>query len=260
MRTKACLKSGASVCAAIGGFINMKNWVGLDSENTAINVVSDVLSVGAGAACQYGGVGPLCGIISASFEQISKAVITGNNDWAECLGISSYFRCRGAIWGSKGWMNNEGVQGPYRVAERNPPPVRDIERGEFVNVPVEWWVRPCCACRRTYYKNQGWFVSPKEVAGDNYLSVIQKGDFASGNCKHQETKGKISPGGAQHYGFDYYRYTDCQRITVVGDVCAFPRDVNGNEGHLRLWDSARQKPADLFLVPPSRDRSPFARR
>ena len=81
-------------------------------------MVTSIAHVGIEGLCYSGGTvsSIACGFINQAADQINQAIRTGNNDWAECLGITRLGACIGEHIGKAGWTNNNGISQPKLAA------------------------------------------------------------------------------------------------------------------------------------------------
>jgi hypothetical protein len=221
---KSCAASLGTICRGMTGFVDLRN-LGLKSENDYLNFMISVGNFGASTACYLGGrvSAAACGFINMSAEQIGMALRTGNNEWAECLGISKAARCIGETWASGGWTNNSGVSVPRKT--------------ESSYDGQQYWLRTCCHCEvESYYYLSG----RKHNSGlFNELTVTQDGEFATGECARKE--GRIIEGNKVATTQQLKRFSNCKRVSVVGSSCALrvPKEGTVDEFIERpavLWD------------------------
>ncbi len=220
-RVAACMKTGASLCAAYAGSVNFEQLAGLDP-NSVGGFFAGVAGAGVSATCAAGGTltNVLCGTINQAGLQIRQAITTGNNDWATCIPTAQAGACIGTLyanWQSGGWTNNSGVETAQGTGDDES--------------------RSCCWCYKDSYKNDG-YLSDTRVSRENWLGVIQAGDYKSGNCPSMEKKGRQT-GGIQQYSDDgyelYYRYSECGKAKVKGSRCS-PDD----SGTVYLYSEAKK--------------------
>lgn len=201
-RVASCFRTTASACDSVSGKVDFAKIIG--AKSGGVKITADIVSSAAQAGCLFAGdiSKAACGVISESTKQILEAVKTGNNSWADCAGTTKLGQCIGSRLGSGGWTNNNGIAESI---------------GEGDNAKTD-----CCWCVRTWYEsNWGYDTAWKR---ENFIGVIQQGDFGSGNCPR--------PGGKPqgHYWWQplekrpsgndvYYRYSQCEKVTLKGDRC-----------------------------------------
>ena len=224
----ACKASLNTLCASISGVVNLReiaqNFPSADSSGDSyLGFVEDTASAALYMGCNRGGdvASMLCGVIGQSTNQIAKALQTGDNDWGECL-FGQYARCFGQRWlsGSGNWTNDAAIEMPRQDVDKN---------------DQSWWVRSCCLCRQTTYGRSSGAWRPTAAEWDS--SVIQQGDFKSGNCGVQEGK-KTSISNQK-----YTKYDACQRVDVLGNSCSLVK-ASGSDApvpnDLTVWDAAQK--------------------
>ncbi len=201
-RVASCFRTSASSCNAFSGKVDFAKIIG--AKSGGLKITADVVSAVAQTGCSVGGEASklACGAISESTKAIIEAITTGNNSWADCAGTTKLGQCIGSRLGSGGWTNNNGVSEPTGTGENQR--------------------RDCCWCQRTWYEND--WGSDTPYKSENFVGVIQQGDFQSGNCAR--------PGGVleghkfwdssekRPSGWDaYYSYSQCKKVTLKGDSC-----------------------------------------
>jgi hypothetical protein len=230
-RAASCLRSAASVCEIVvnKGTVNLDNF--LPSDPTLAAQVSRTLaSEVASGACKLGAASTqtACAVINAAAAQIKEAILTGDNDWGNCLGTSQLGACLGTIWGSQGYTNNNGVETSTTKTGT------DGKSFEY---------KGCCMCDIEKYANNTF--SRTFLDRNRWIGVIQKGDVASGNCRYQETKGyfeskdDLTADGRQISR----RYTSCSKKYVSGNICA-PND----SGISRVYNSTSKSYDSIRVV------------
>ena len=234
-RIGACVSSGATICSALGGFIDISS-LGLQSDDDAINWVEDATDVGLESLCKAAGPGGsiACGAINVAAQQIEMAIETGDNDWAECLGISQAATCLGDWLGSGGWSNASGVESPR------------TEQGSDGN---PWTVVGCCECTLDYItRDRGWIYDTDTITStQNWSGVIQQGDFATGNCGVKEGAEYVDDLNPSYWDDvrHLHKYHGCQRIDAVGSTCSM-QPMNGGtpvKTGLEVWDEGAEAPS-----------------
>ena len=241
-RIGACVASGATICSALGGYIDLSS-LGLQSDDDTIDWIEDAADVGLESVCQSAGaVGSIaCGAINVAGQQIKMALETGDNDWAECLGISQAATCLGTWLGSDRWTNDSGVQTPRQEqgADGNP-----------------WTVVSCCECQLNYIDRQrGWIYDTDTItSSQNWTGVIQQGDFATGNCGVKEGAEYIDDPNPSYWDDvrHLHKYEGCQQIDVVGATCSMtPVNPDGTpvKTGLELWSESTEAPTGQVLFP-----------
>ena len=198
----SCFRTSASACDSLSGKVDFAKIIGAKSGGSKIT--ADIVSSVAQTGCEVGGSvsKAACGAISESTKAIIEAIKTGNNSWADCAGTTKIGQCIGSRLGSGGWTNNNGVAEPTGTGENQR--------------------RDCCWCQRTWYEND--WGTDTSYKSENFVGVIQQGDFQSGNCTR--------PGGVleghkfwdssekRPSGWDaYYSYSQCKKVTLKGDSC-----------------------------------------
>jgi hypothetical protein len=233
-RAAACFKSVESGCGALVGKIDVSKTLGITDEQALARAGAEIANSGLLAACSVGGnvSSAACGVISAAAEQIKTALVTGNNDWAHCVGTDQMGACVGTMyadWRSGGWSNKNGVEDAERTANG------DAYRG-------------CCWCyKETYVNDKTWPNADTLLTKENWFGVIQKGDIRSGNCAVMETKG-YQYGGVASYvnGYqEYWRYTDCGKWYVRGTDCG----ADGR-GKVEVWSPTQKRYVPVANVVP----------
>ncbi|MCX6119219.1 MAG: hypothetical protein NT027_16905 [Proteobacteria bacterium] len=225
--SQQCLRSYSAVCSASLGRVDLHNF-GFQSNSEFGSFLLNSTNIGLSGLCNAGGpkARASCGVINMAANQISQALRTGDNDLAQCVGTSLAGACLGEIWGRGGWKNDRGVE------------VVRLTKGAD---KLDWRVRDCCHCRKDIYRSMDYAPDPR-VQFENWMGVIQSGDFKGGNCDVQNgVKGQLN-------NSHYYVYKDCKKVTVVGASCSLEStDENGkliDESRL-LWDANKKSIGEM---------------
>jgi hypothetical protein len=176
-RAKACLNTTASACNIAGGSISLKNFLpdgAIDSNKTTDQLIATSLEMVASAGCQSAGKAGsvLCGTISEAAGQIKKAIMTGNNDWAHCVGTDQAGACAGTVLAEK-WLGVKvaDIKEPVRTA------VPSTEKPGYVEKDVCWCLYSC------YQDDWG---SNTELHRSNFYTVISNGAAGNRECTNQD--------------------------------------------------------------------------
>lgn len=94
-------------------------------------------------------------------------------------------------------------------------------------------VKDCCWCYRTWYYSQWGY--DERFKQENWVGVIQEGEIASGNCMYPGGKpqghvwwqGQAQAANGKIYD-QYYRYSACEGVTLVGDRCVAGAEIFKN--------------------------------
>jgi hypothetical protein len=212
-RLASCFRTAGSICdvAVSTGRINVDNFLP-DSDNVAVDIAASLASEVASGACKLGATATQksCALINAAAEQIKMAILTGDNDWANCAGTTQLGTCLGKTIGSRGWTNTNGVES---VQTSTDPETQ--KNFEFTG---------CCLC--DYNKFNAGLFSDALVESYQVISVIQQGDFETGNCAYRENRGRFSIGNGQRA-----QYQNCQKRYLAGNRCAAD-----TSGIARVWN------------------------
>jgi len=219
-RMDSCLRTGRDICEIFlsSGKLNVDQLLdGVDVESPT--QIQQVIKAADSEICSLSGeVSVACNMIRKAAEQIREAIKNGDNDWAHCLGTDQLGACIGTLWGQRGWSNNSGVASAVR-------------EGDLI-------YRPCCWCYKDHFIDDSWLVADSRIKRGNWFGAVQEGDFASGNCKHQEKIDGQSDLGETYMGKrTYARYVDCGKWFVKGDRCAVPPGHRHQvwNGNSRSW-------------------------
>ena len=258
----SCSHIMGAFCSSAIGYIDINHLTEAESGSwgaTAGNGASLALT----GLCWYGVASvPLCGAIYAAADQTMMAWRNGDNDLDRCL---DGFGLKLDAWGAS--------SGSSVAAYRYGNSTSGISQTQTVHESPSgqsFQARECCVCRQTFYKD-GYFGSTA-LGSINSLGVIEEGsadNFAASSCAHQADKGFSDDpwwGAAQKYtgmtpkfrpalrdpNYNYYRYTDCRRVVVMGSACAFPAE-NTHQFDREVWDEGSSHISSSPLVAPKND-------
>jgi hypothetical protein len=219
-RAAACFNTSASICriAFTTGSLGIYDTIP-GGKSIAHDEARKIIYAAEGALCNTSKTGSFaCNTINEAGKQIYQAIMTGNNDWAHCVGTDKLGACVGKIYGSKGWTNNSGVAQAQQTANG------DTYRG-------------CCWCKKRYYADDKWIRTDTMFRSENWFSVIQAGDVKSGNCGFQQGK-VVGNQPVKFNGYDvYYKYEECDKWYVKGDTCSRAEGVTHQvwNGQNKTW-------------------------
>jgi hypothetical protein len=198
------------------GGINVDNFLPNDA-GIARQVSQNLASEVASGACKLGSATTqtACGVINAAAEQIKQSILTGNNDWATCVGTAQIGACIGSRIGSGGWTNNNGVERASTGTDRQTGKQFDY--------------KGCCLCRLEQY--EAGYVYNTIVGSYDVISVIQAGDFNTGSCRYRENKGYFKRATDPKHS---YRYQNCRKKYVAGQICA-----PNSRGQAQVWQGSQ---------------------
>lgn len=217
----SCFRTAGSICSIVveQGKVNLDNFLPATDDlgyaaDTAVDVAKELASEVVSNACQLGSVVTrgACGAINAAAAQIKEALVSGDNDWANCVGTSQLGACIGSKIGSGGWTNNNGAETATEADDGN--------GGKFSYVG-------CCLCERQEFARG--FYANNIIASLNVISVIQQGDYDSGNCAYRQNRGDFTMSGSS----SVFRYSRCDKVFLAGNRCA-----PDNSGFASVWNGA----------------------
>lgn len=175
-RAKACLKTTASACKITAGDIKLENFLPENaiSEQPIAVLATEAANLIASAGCKTAGKAGtvLCASISEAAGQIRKALTSGNNDWAHCLGTDQAGACTGTVV-------TEMMLG-VKVADFKEP----------VRVPQASAAAPgyketeVCWCDYSCYQDD--WGTDTELTRSNYYTVISRGDAGARECAKKD--------------------------------------------------------------------------
>lgn len=174
-RARACLNTTSSACKIGAGDIDLANFLpsGLLDERPIATIVAEAGNLIASAGCKAGGkVGTAaCATISEAASQIRTAIMTGNNDWAHCLGADQAGACTGSVVTE--WML--GVKAAdFKESVR--PVVHSEVEGYFE--------QDICFCSYSCFQDD--WGSNTELFRRNYYSVISNGAAGQRQCDQKD--------------------------------------------------------------------------
>lgn len=232
-RLASCAQTGASVCRAIDGQMNIGGLFPVDTEtgydalDRTMRISSDLTGSVVSGACQLGGrqTSALCGTISEAAGQIVTALRTGNNDWAHCAGTDQLGTCVGTVYSN--WVLGYDVGGAARRAVAQPQ-----RSGEE-------WSSLCCMCERQYWENRS---GPDVQVMREMTFFPTEPDGGPSTCPGMFENMPWSPIASaremSRYNRPvYYGYQHCARRWVKGRFCP------AVAGQLRWDDNKRRQSA-----------------
>ena len=233
-KLSACFGALADICNAVLMPGNL-GVLGITTTSDLLNYGMQLSSVGVSTLCLAGGPWARIGCAATNYyaNQLMQVARTGNTKAAQCTGADKLGICYlTPLFMDKAWGNDN----PIATAEN----VTD-DSGQT------WIVRDCCACDKLHFEKAGtslvyWLLNTE---AENYVSVIQRGDFKSGNCGVQENV-KIPDGTNPKL---FVQYTNCRKVTAIGGACTLSESTNGKltPRNLPLWDRAHKQPAGKSL-------------
>jgi len=171
-RAKACLNTTSSVCKIGAGDINLANFLpeGAIDERPVAALATEAANLITQAGCKTAGNAgtALCATISEAANQIRKALTTGNNDWAHCLGTDQAGACSGTVV-------TEYMLG-VKIADFKEPvrvPQPSVEAPEYQETEVCW-------CDYSCYQDD--WGTDTEITRSNFYTVISRGDAGKRVC------------------------------------------------------------------------------
>jgi hypothetical protein len=206
-RAKACLNTTSSICKIGAGDIKLENFLPEDaiSEKPTAALLTEAANVIAQAGCKSAGnvqigtvsVGgaTLCATISEAADQIRKALTTGNNDWAHCLGTDQAGACTGTVV-------TEYMLG-VKIADFKEPvrvPAASTEAPGYQETEVCWCYYSC------YQDDWG---TDTELTRSNFYTVISRGEAGQRECRNVDGRWNWT-GQKSKAGYHlYWKKNDC---------------------------------------------------
>lgn len=175
-RAKACLNTTASGCRIAAGDIDVRNFLPegvIDNKPLATLTAEAVNTISSMGCKSIGKVGSAaCASISEAASQIRSAIVTGNNDWAHCVGTDQAGACSGTVvtelWlGVKVSDFKEPIRPPYIISEDPSAKVEDL-----------------CVCEHSCFEDD--WGSDSRVANGQFASIIHANDAGVRDCKNYE--------------------------------------------------------------------------
>lgn len=243
-RLNSCVQTGASVCRAANGQVNLgglfppSSITGYAALDGVMRVSADLTGSVVSGACQLGGrvTSALCGTIAEAAGQISSALRTGNNDWSHCVGADQMGVCIGTVY------NNWALG--YDVANAGRRPfAQPVRRGDD-------WDSLCCMCERQYWEDR---FGPDPQVMREMTFFPTEADGGPSSCPGMFENMPWQPIAATRERSIndnpvYYGYQNCARRWVKGRFCPVvvgglhwdenKRRQSAAIGGYQVWDNA----------------------
>ncbi len=205
-RWASCSRTVATVCPIFlnSGYVNLSSFLPDTGGNVWLNILYDIGTLGTTFTCQAGGksVAMLCSTIAAAASQIKAAVLTGNNDWAHCLGVDQGGACVGTKW-AEYWG---GMSLSYAKS-----PVEKLKKNSFGSYEGDM-----CMCERRCYEDN--ILFDKKYKTETVFSYA--GDTSDSTTKYEGCRSfngrKIKHGSPAKTGSKktYAKYGNCNLVSV----------------------------------------------
>lgn len=175
-RAKACLNTTASGCRIAAGDIDVRNFLpqGVTDNRPLATLTAEAVNTISSMGCKSAGkVGSAaCATISEAASQIRSAILTGNNDWAHCVGTDQAGACSGTVvtelWlGVKVSDFKEPIRPPYIIPEDPSSKVEDL-----------------CVCEHSCFEDD--WGSDSRIARGQYATIIHANDAGVRDCRNYE--------------------------------------------------------------------------
>ena len=205
-RLASCFRSSGDICMILSqsGNIDVANFMPDTASKGAI-FLQDVSSAVVSGACSLGANASkaACNAISAAAFQIKQALITGNNDWAHCVGSDQLGTCIGTKYAEVfgGAMSRAALDAPVAQA-----------LGSSDNR-----YRKCCWCYRDYYKRY-WLYPNEFFRRDNAVFVTGEGDGGALCQERSDYPRSELPEKVDGYPA-YFVNRECGEVYVKGESC-----------------------------------------
>lgn len=175
-RAKACLNTTASGCKIAAGDIDIRNFfpAGITDDRPLATLTAEAVNTIAGMGCKSAGkVGTAaCATISEAASQIRSALLTGNNDWAHCLGTDQAGACAGTV-AAEYWLG-------IKVSDLGQP----IRPAQPIPGEPSVLVRDYCVCDLGCYEDD--WGTDTQVARGRLAKTISANDAGTRDCKRLE--------------------------------------------------------------------------
>ena len=202
----SCTRTAATMCPIFlnSGYVDVSSFLPDTNGNVWLNILYDFGTLGTTFTCQAAGkeVAVLCSTIAAAASQIKTAILTGNNDWAHCLGFDQGGACVGEMWAEYfGGMSLSYARAPI---ERLKKSKYDVFEGEM-----------CMCTRKCYQDRVGLDKKYKEEVLFSYASDVSDRLTKYNDCKSFNGR-KIKHAVSAKSGATstYAKYGDCHLVSV----------------------------------------------
>ncbi len=205
-RWASCSRTVATVCPIFlnSGYVNLSSFLPDTGGNVWLNILYDMGTMGTTFTCQAGGksIAMLCSTIAAAASQIKSAILTGNNDWAHCLGFDQGGACVGTKW-AEYWG---GMSLSYAKS-----PVEKLKKNSYGSYEGDM-----CMCERNCYEDN--IIFDKKYKTETVFSYA--GDISNSLTKYNDCRSfngrKIKHGVPAKAGSKktYAKYGNCNLVSV----------------------------------------------
>lgn len=176
-RAKACLNTTASGCRIAAGDIDVRNFLPkgvIDDSKPLASLTAEAVNTISTMGCKATGkIGSAaCATISEAASQIRSAILSGNNDWAHCVGTDQVGACSGTVV-TEMWLGvkvsdfKEPIRTPYKIPEEPSANIEDL-----------------CVCEHACFEDD--WGSDSRVASGQFATFIHANDAGVRDCKRYE--------------------------------------------------------------------------
>jgi hypothetical protein len=226
-RAKACALTASSACKIAAGDIDVKNFLpeGAIDDKPLAELSAEVGNTVASIACEAGSKASkfACAAISESAAQIRKAITTGNNDWAHCVGTDQMGACGGTVYAE------------YMLGIKADDMKQPIRTAKPVPSKPEYSQRDICWCWYSCYQDD--WGSNTELHKSNYYTVISAGGAGERECTKQDGRWNWT-GNKSKAGYSmYWKKRSCEIVKARFKTSA-TGDSDGFK-HMEVYYSGR---------------------
>ena len=202
----SCSRTISTICPIFlnSGYVDLHSFLPDTNKDLLLNMLYDIGGVAVTGLCKSGGqpLGMLCTTIAAAASQIKTAILTGNNDWAHCLGTDQMGACVGTKWAE--FFAGMSLSYAQSAVEKLTP---DNNGGFYGDM---------CLCERSCYEDKALFDNKYKTENVfNYAGDVKDISRKYSDCKSFNGR-RINHGVPAKSGAKatYAKYSNCKLVSV----------------------------------------------